>query len=461
MTTRFARFSLTLAILATPALAAAQDVTILVASAESPAGEYAAKQANDKTVFHEKRLFKAFDLAAAKLGECKTCSVTIKVAGGPQVGKGKVGQWAFPETIAPEASLHILGGWDDRFARRAPLTNPTILVTSTPRSGPIVTFEGKKHALRELTFAGFALDAAPGNKYDAQTNSLLKGSSSSWTLMSFGYITTRRLVIADNVFMNAANGVAAPLVRPMDAESEVIIRNNLFLNNVFTWQINGSANKYTLKRYVVEGNSFVLNFPYNPDATTSNPGTLEIGNKYAAQVIEIKNNLFAFNVGGAIFPQWDDKTGPKLVISENLFWQNGALFGDDGNGKGAIVGKFNRAAVHGSYSADEAADDFSWTIKGNVVEDPDLTVPVLAMKAVSYGGDKKKEEEPKADEEETDFFGTPKGDITFDDDVSAGDYAVDGKIKNYAPRMPFNVEAFPFPKSAKAKKYGASPERVK
>jgi hypothetical protein len=454
-----AMVSLAVAILAAPTVAQAQDVTILVAPADTPAEASATKQADGKTILAERKLFKAFDLAAVKLTECKTCKVTIKVAGGPQVGKGKVGQWTFPEVIAPGATLHLLGGWDDKFAKRAPMTNPTVLVTSTPRSGPILAFEGRKHALTELQLSGFVLDAAPGNKYDAKTNSLLKGSSSTFAMMAFGYLTVKRLIISDNVFMNSAHTVGAPLVRPADEHSEVIVRNNLFLNNVFCWQVVGSGNKYTLERYVFEGNSFILNFPFNPDATTSNPGALEIGNTYSAKVVDITGNLFAHNVGGAIFMQWDDKAGPPITIKNNLFWQNGALFAGKGDGKGAIVGKFNRSGVYGSYTADEAADDFSWTIKGNVVEDPDMTVPVLDLKAVTYEKPKRPEAPTEAAEE--DFFGNTKAEIIMDEDVQMGDFAVDGKIKNFAPRMPFNIETFPFPKSARAKKYGASAERVK
>jgi len=451
--------ALAVGILAAPGLARAQDVTILVAQAGTPAEGAATRLANGKTVLAERKLFKAFDLAAAKLGECKTCKVTIKVAGGTQVGKGGVGQWTFPEVITPAATLHILGGWDAKFARRAPMTNPTVLVTSRPRSGPIVTFEGRKHALKELVFSGFAIDVAPGNNYDAETNSLLKGTSSSYPMIAFGYLTTRRLVVADNVFMNAANAVGGPHIRAADEHSEVIVRNNLFLNNVFCWQASGSTGKYTLERYVFDGNSFILNFPYNPDATTSNPGALEIGNGETAKVVEITGNLFAHNVGGAIFMQWDDKRGPPITIKGNLFWQNGALFAGKGDGKGAIVGKFNHSAVYGSYTPDEAADDFSWTISGNAVVDPDLTVPVLDMKAVSYGRKPpEKKEEPAG---EVDFFGNSKSEITMDADVAMDDFAVDGKIKNFAPRMPFNVEAFPLVKNAKAKRYGASPERVR
>jgi hypothetical protein len=462
---RITRFIALVAVLSVSGKALAEDVTILVAPGGSPAEAAATRQADGKKVFSERKLFKAFDLAASKLVGCGTCTVTIKVAAGQEVGKGGVGQWRFPEVIAPGGTLRILGGWDGRFTRRTPLTTPTVLVTSSPRSGPIVEFEGKKHSVRELVFSGFALDAAPGNAYDRETNSLLKGSSSSFPLLAFGYLTTERLVVADNVFMNAANAVGGPLIRPANQNSEVIVRNNLFLNNVFCWQVTGSASKFELARYLFEGNTFILNFPYNPDATTSNPGALEIGNKYSARSVEIRRNLFAYNVGGAIFAQYDDKLGPKLVIVDNLFWQNGALFektGGKGDGKGAIVGKFNRSAVHGSYTPAEAEDDFAWTMKGNVVQDPDVAVPVLEMEAVSYGPDRKPAAPREAGEgESVDFFGNKRSDITLDDDLDIGDYTAGGKIKNFAPRMPFHIETFPFPRSATASRYGARDARVK
>ncbi len=466
MHTRRLRLWMGLVLFAIPWTARAQDVSILVPSNDAAVQAAAEKLADGKKVLYEKKLFKAFDAAATHLASCKTCTVTIKVAGGLHDGKGKVGQWVFPEVVAAQATLRILGGYDSAFAKRAPFTNPSILVTSDPRSGAVIEFEGNKHALRELMLSGFAIDVSPGNRYDKKSNSLLKGSSATRPMLAFGYLTTDKLVIADNVFMNGAHGVSAPLIRAASGSAEVVLRNNLFLNNVYTWQVKGSSGKFTIKQYLIEGNSFILNWPFNPDATTSNPGTLEIGNKSTAGEIVIKGNLFAYNIGGAIFPQWSDKQGPKISIRDNLFWQNGALFQPKNDGEGAVVGKFNGAGVYGTYDPSTVEDDFSWDTKGNVVLDPKLGIPVLKLKAVSYGGagDKPAAETGGADsaaDNPEDFFGVPKEDIEVDTTVETDDYAFDGTIKNYAPHMPFNVETLPFPTEEKAKKYGADASRVK
>jgi hypothetical protein len=443
--------------------AIAADATILVGKKGTKAAEHAATLADDKTVFAATKLHAAFAKASELLVSCKTCTVTIKVAAGAHEAKGNTGTWAFPDTVAPDATLRILGGWDARFEKRTPFATPSALVVVKPRSAAVIQFEGKKHALKELVFSGFVIDVSPGNNYDAKTNSLLKGTSSSHAVIAFGYLTTDKLVIADNVFMNAANGVGGPLIRAASAGAEVHVVNNLFLNNVMTWVVGGGGGKNTTKRYVIQGNTFALNFPYNPDATTSNPGTVEIGNKYSAASVELTGNLFAYNAGGAIFPQWDDKDGPKIAIKDNLFWKNGALFEAKTPAHGAVVGKFNRAAKHSVYDADELEEDFSWDVKGNVSFDPKLAIPVLKMKAVGQKAPAK--EEKKAEEEEDsaeDYFGveTEQEDIEVDQDVEMDEYADEGSIKNYAPRMPFNLDALPFPGADKAKKYGASPARV-
>ena len=342
---------------------ASADATILVGRKGTKAAENAASAVDDKTVFAATKLGSAFDKAAQLLVDCKTCTVTIKVAAGQHEAKGNTGAFVFPETIAPDATLHVLGGYDADFKTRAPFTTPSALVIVRPRSGPVITFEGRKHALKELVLSGFVIDVAPGNAYDAKTNSLLKGTSSSYPLLAFGYLATDKLVIADNVFMNAANSVGGPLIRAASANSEVWVTNNLFLNDVFTWQVGSGGGKNTPKRYVIKGNTFALNWPYNPDATTSNPGTVEIGNKYAAASVEITGNLFAYNVGGAIFPQWDDKVGPKIAIKDNLFWLNGALFEAKTPAHGAVVGKFNKVSKHSAYDTDTLEEDFSWDVK--------------------------------------------------------------------------------------------------
>jgi hypothetical protein len=459
---RLLRLWVSLVVCAVPSLAWGEDLTILVPSSDSAVQAAAEKLADGKKVVYEKKLFKAFDSAAAHLTSCKTCTVTIKVAGGAHTGKGGIGAWTFPEVVTPDATLRILGGWDQTYKKREPFTNPSILVTPESRTAPVITFDGKKHALKELHLSGFAIDVSPGNKYDAKSNSLLKGTSATWTILAFGYLTTDKLIIADNIFMNGAHGAGAPLIRAATNSAEVIVRNNLFLNIVYCWQVKGSSGKNTIGRYLVEGNSFIFNWPYNPDTTTSNPGTLEIGNKYTASLVEIKGNLFAYNFGGAIFPQWDDTQGPKIAIKDNLFWDNGQLFEPKTPGEGAVIGKFNRQATYAALDPSTVEDDFSWDTKGNVVLDPKLPIPVLKLKGLNQKKpeEAEKKEEPAAGGDDLDSLFDDASEIEVDTDLQPEDYADDGKIKNYAPRWPFNLETLPFPKEAKAKKYGADASRV-
>lgn len=375
----------------------------------------------------DQKLFKALNAASEHLQRCGTCTVTIQVASGEQRGKANVGQWVLPETVAPGATLQLLGGYDSAFASRAPLVRPTVLVTSERRSGPVLEIAGRKTALKELTISGFAIDVGPGNRYDARTGQLHKGASSSWPILAFGALATERLMIADNIFMNAANGVASPRITPLGKSAEVVVRNNLFLNNVHCWQLAGLPTKSIVSRYIVEHNSFVLNYPYNPDKNTSNPGALEIGNNYTASSVEIRGNLFAHNSYGAIFAQWDDHRGPPVTLADNLFYQNGD---PQDPAKGAVVGKFNGSAVHGSYSAQEIAEDFSWKVSGNVVLDPQLPLPELER-----GADGEAAEEEGSDVE----------------------IARSAEIDRFANRMKLELDKLPFPNKPQAKNFGAKP----
>lgn len=431
--------------------ASAQDMQILVAPKDSAAAATAEKQADDKGIFFEKKLFKAFERAAAHLARCGGCTVTLKVAAGSYTGKASTGTWRFPDTVAPQATLRILGGYDKSFRQRAPFSTPTVLVTTGSRSAPVITFEGKKHALKELVLSGLTLDAAPGNRYDARTSSLLKGSSSSWSLLAFGYLSTERLVIADNVFLNAAHGVAAPIIRAASPKAEVVVTNNVFLNNVFTWQVKSASGKHLPARYELSHNSFILGWPYNPDPTTSNPGTLELGNKYAAARVDITGNLFAFNIGGAIFPNSREDNLPKLSIQDNLFYGNGMLFGASKPGQGAVVGKFNRSAKHAIFDTDAIEEDFSWEVRKNAVHDPELVIDVPKLKAVSYKQPGTAQDEAASESQEEAGDG---------ESLDMEDLGVDGNIRNYAPRVSYSPERLPFPQSEKARAYGAAPARV-
>lgn len=387
-----ARFSLFVFVLTSISFAAhAADITILVGPNKSAAYDFAKSQADNATVFAEKTVSNAFKTAGQQIAACGACTVTIKIAAGDYYGKAKTGHWMFPDVVAPDVRVRILGGYDESFASRAPFDAQSRLVTADDRSRPVIQFEGRKHALKELYLSGLTFDVAPGNNYDNRNNSLLKGTSSLYPILAFGYLTTDKLVIADNTFLNGAHTVAQPLIRPMSDDAEILIRNNVIMNTVMAWRVNAPSMRTMLKRYGFENNSFILNWPYNPDPGTSNPGTLEIGGKGSAKLVDIRKNLFAYNAGGAIHAQWDDVKGPPVAINENLFWGNGSLFAVEDPDMAAVVGKFNGSARYLTLTADDA-EDFEWDVNGNVSFDPKLHVQIKpflaagAKKAVMAAG---------------------------------------------------------------------------
>ncbi len=482
-------------LLSVMSVAKAADLEVLVAPRGSEAYGTAESMADGTAVMAERRIHNAFRAASARLAECGGCTVTIRIAGGTYTGRADAGLWQFPDTMAPEGRLEILGGWDAAFEVREPFNTPTILQVAKDRSGPVLKFEGRKITIGEVTVSGLVIDAGPSNNYDRETNSLTKAGSSTWGLLAFGNLATNRLTIADNVFMNAAEGVGGPLIRALSSDAEVHVRNNLFFNNVRAWIVPSGASSTIPKRYVVEGNSFVLNWPFNPDPTTSNPGTLEIGNNYAAEMVEITGNLFAYNVGGAIHPQWDDDRGPDLVIQDNLFFKNGQLFGATESGDGAVVGKFAGSATYRTFDPIDLEDDFTWDVSGNVDMNPELAVKAPALRSVRYGAGYRGANPPGGGESpsETDsdldaaaeelgidlsaFEAELAGMVeTGDDEETKGAeedpmaeesaepeldlMGSDGRIKNYAPNIPFSLDILAFPSAPDAQAYGASPDRV-
>ena len=405
----------------------------------------------------ERRIHRAFALAHDTLQSCGNCEVHIKIAAGKYLGKTSSGHWVFPSTIAPDATLKILGGYDATFTTRDPFRHPTQLVTGNKRSAPVLTFEGRKHALKELMVSGLTIDVSAGNSYDANTHSVLKGSSSSWPLISVGYITTDRLVIADNIFMNAAQGVASPRIRAMSNDAEVVVFNNIFINNIHTWVIEEGGYKNTVNRYIIAANSFILNWPYNLDPTTSNPGTIEIGDQYSASAIDIVGNLFAYNSGGAIHTQYNEDRTPPLTLTHNLFWGNGRLFGDIDHDDGVVVGKFAGAATYATLGVDDLEDDFDWRVEGNLSFDPGLVLTAAAepatYPALSGVSDSNALLSLLTDTALTpaDNTGATSSDSTSDSTnresaVSALSHADNSNASNsYAPHFPFDRNKLPMP----------------
>lgn len=480
----------------------AEEINIYVALKGSAAYDTATAKANQTNAFAAKSVTSAFTMAGEKLVACKSCTLNIKIAAGDYQGKAKSGHWMFPNVVTPNARLRILGGYDETFTKRSPFINQTRLITAQDRSRPVIQFEGQKHALKELYLSGLTFDVAPGNKYDAKSNSLLKGTSCLYPILSFGYLTTDRLVVADNTFLNGAHTVAQPLIRAMSNEAEILVRNNLIMNTVLAWRLDSPSWGYTIKRYKFENNNFVLNWPYNPDQGTSNPGTLEISGRGAAKQVDITHNLFAYNAGGAIHAQWDDVKGPPIAITNNLFWGNGALFGVKQPDMAAVVGKFNGAARYQTLTAEDA-EDFEWDVKGNVSLDPKLHVqikpflaagatkavmaagaqaekatstssgtssndvspapvdPAMAELAALLGNDAVGSANPSADEGVSNEAAEPTADAYAGDNYAELGFGEDGntKIQNYATRL-FIDGMPPFATNPEAKGFGASPNLV-
>jgi len=264
-------------------LAWASDLTIYVAPSGSDAHQFASSNFASSV---ERRIHKAFQRASDHLSSCANCSVEIRLASGEYLGKAKVGLWTFPQVDSPNASLKVLGGWNDDFTQRNPFSNPTVLKSNENRSSVALRFEGRKHSFGELVISGLTFDTTPSNNYDSKTNSFTRSGSSTFAQISFGYITTDRLIISDNTFIGAADGgVGGPIVKPVSNNGEVRIENNVFFNNLVPWTIASGSYSVPPKLYLVKGNSFILNWPYNADVSTSNPGALQVGNKYVASQI--------------------------------------------------------------------------------------------------------------------------------------------------------------------------------
>lgn len=453
-------------LLSTQALAAT-TIDLLVAEKDTPAFAAATAKADEKTVFAFSKLNKALSKVEELISAAPKCPqpkvrgmkappcelpendrfwvINVKVAHGALAGKGGTGNFSLGELIAPDTTLRLLGGYDDAFEKRAPFDTPTVVSLG----GTAFVLGGKDHALKEFYLSGFVMDVGGGNKYDAKTNSLLKGESAGVQHITIGYLTTQRLVLADNVFLNSSHKAAAPLIRAASPSAEVIVRNNFVLNNVLAWEADSARFKDIPAQYVIEGNSFIMNWPYNPDPTTGNPAALQLGQKYATQKFVITGNLFAHNVGGAIYSTaTSEKTGPSTEIKGNLFFNNGGLFGEAAPGAAAMVAKFggfkSQEVPWNVISLASLEEDYEWKSSGNVALDP--KVPIVLVKP-GFANSNAVSAENTALNDVRGLLGQNK---------QGG--AV--KIKDFAPRMGLDPAKLPFPEEPKAQAYGVSRART-
>lgn len=423
----------------------ANDYTIYVAPGGTPAATSAEGKVNGTSSFAERSAQKAFAKAGTLLSQPGTHSATIMLAGGDYAGQAGSGMYTVPSIKNAQATLRIIGGYAPDFATRQPFTHLTRLTTNIGRNEGILNIS-KQSELKELVISGLVLDAAPSNKYDARTNSILKGSSRTVPLLTLGMLMTDHVVIADNIFINGAHGAFEPWIAPASANTVVDITNNFFINTIKTIQV-GSGIGYrnnTVKEVNLRHNTFLLNWPYNPDATSSNVSAVTLYHKGGALQLNIEDNIFAYNPGGAMQHDWKENRMPGISLKRNLFFMNAALFGKGEPDAGVFAGKFGPNAKYLVIGLATIADDFSYAVADNVAFDPKIPITLLELLSVNSAS--------------VDRKNTVMNDVRrlFGQNQDGGTV----KIANYAPVMDFDPKALPLPAEEKAKPYGVQPNTL-
>ncbi|MBM4778209.1 MAG: hypothetical protein GQE15_10960 [Archangiaceae bacterium] len=438
MTTR--SFWLSAALLVCSAPAFAETFTIYVAARDSDAHKAAEKLVDDKRTFWFAKMAKAIPKAVELINGTAN-EVRIHMAQGQEAGL-----FGMNGVDGSKGKLFILGGWCADWKTRDPFQCPTEIIAGDGRPDAFFNFGGNKTLFGELVLSGFIFDAAPSNKYDAKTNSLLKGTSRTIPLLSLKQVVVQHLVISDNVFLNGAQRAFEVYHSPMSNETVVDVQNNFFLNNVIPLKFSPAGYKgFKTKAINFKNNSVILNWPFNPDPTSSDVGALTLWHKDCCTELNIESNLFAYNPGGAMQHDWPEARMPKLRINNNLFYMNATLFGNDKPEAGFFAGKFGPNPSYIVVNVSPGlVDDYGYEMKGNVVMDPKVPVALVDLQA--------------ADSSSVTAKKTVMNDIRgmFGINKEGGTVA----IKNYAPRMGLDLKNLPFPAEEKAKQYGVQTSLV-
>lgn len=428
-------------LLAFSAVAHATTYTILVAPRDTPALANAEAKQNDSTVFSERKLYKALTKAAELVNKPGAHEVRVMIAAGEYTGQMGQGQWTVPAINNPEGSLAIIGGWNETWNGRQPFKHLVSLKTNEGRPGPMLMFT-KNGVLKRLAVSGLLMDASPSNQYDARSNSLLIGKSRTYTLMAFRLMKVDRLVVADNIFINGAQGTVEPNIYPMSNETTISFQNNFFISNRFPTSTRGRTYKGAhVKQMNFVNNSFILNWPYNPDPTSANVGVINLYTKECCKLLNVEGNLFAYNAGGAMQQDhvWDRM--PKTRIHNNLFFNNAMLFGNGKKDAGVIVGKFGLNPKYLIADLYMLEDEFDYDVSGNVSFDPKVPLSFPELVAADSGSVKREN--------------TGMNDLRrlFGMNQQGGTVA----IANYAPKIKWSL---PLPREEKAKAYGVQPGKL-
>ncbi|MFQ5569888.1 MAG: hypothetical protein ACE5G0_09450 [Rhodothermales bacterium] len=426
-----------------PPTAQADSYVIYVAPKNTSAYEVAQQKADDTLIFAERTFHRALTKAASLL-QSGPHTVTVVVAQGQYFGKAKQGIWVVPVIDNPEGTLRIVGGFNDDFTARQPFLWVSELITAEGRNGALLQIT-KKSRLKELVISGFMFDAAPSNAYDQKTNSILKGQSRTYPLVSFSLLHTDHLVVDSNIFINGAHGAFDPYIAPLTPEAVVDITNNFFINTIKTTSTQATSFRgNTVHEINFRHNSFLLNWPYNPDPTSSNVSAINLYHKEGCRQLNVEGNLFAYNPGGAMQHDWPEERMPGVNISNNLFHMNAGLFEDGADDAGVIAGKFGLNPKYLILDLETVEDDFGYTVDGNVVMDPKIPIALADLQAAdSYGVQRKN---------------TILNDIRrlFGLNQDGGTVA----IANYAPALVYNPKVAPLPTVEAARAYGVQPAKL-
>ncbi|MEM0961439.1 MAG: hypothetical protein AAGK21_02710 [Bacteroidota bacterium] len=426
---------------------ASSQPTHLVIVAPRGTDAYANAQGleNGTTVFAERRLWRGLAKAAELLNEGGSRVVHVAVAAGDYDGEFGGGVQRVPRIDNPEGTLRVLAGYNDDFSGRQPFAFHVTLPTTWGRDGAIFQMENRSK-LNELVVSGLIMDAAPSNKYDQRTNSLLQGESRSYPIMSFGGpgVELQRLVIADNVFINGAQGsVRLSASPPRGVEGEVVIQNNFFLNNIrnLDTQTFGQRAGAAFGRLTVRNNSFLLNFPFRPDPDAGDVSAVKLYHSDGFEEMVFERNIFAYNPGGVFQHDWPQNRMGDLAFRENLFFLNGVLWGESAAEAAMIAGKFGTRPTYRVLDIYDVEDDLDGDMDGNVAFDPQIPIVFSPLQAASSGG---VNAEPTLMNDVRRFFGA---------NTQGGTVA----ISNFAPQMSFDPRAMPFPQNEDAQAYGVQP----
>jgi len=422
----------------------ADTFVIYVAPRDSPASAAATSKADDATAFAERTLHRALT-KAGELLQSGPHTVNVLVAPGAYPGKLRAGVWVLPAINNPEGSLRLIGGFNDDFTGRQPFGRLSRLLTVEGRDGALLQISGRS-ALKQLVISGFVFDAAPSNKYDSKTNSLLKASSRSYPLISFSQLKTTHLVVDSNIFLNGAHGAFDPFISPLSADTIVDISNNFFINNIKTMKPAASSGRggLTVKEINLRHNSFLLSWPFNPDSTSSNVSAIELYHKDGCQQLNIEGNIFAFNPGGAMQHDWPEDRMPGIAIRSNLFYMNAALFKDGNAANGVIAGKFGTNPKYLLLDLEIMEDDLGYDMAGNVSLDPKIPIALADLTAA-------------------DSYAVARKDTVLNDVRRLFGLNQDGgtvAIANFAPALVFNTSAPPLPAAEQAKAFGVQPNQL-